>query len=56
MSTARRLGRLVRTTVKWLVVVLVIGFAVYRVKYAPVPVIAHTIATGQVVALIPISE
>ena len=50
MSTVRKWGRRVRTPVKWLIVVLVIGFAVYRVKYAPVPVIAHTIAAGQVVA------
>ena len=51
-----RAGRFLRTSAKWLVVVLVLGFAVYRIKYAPVPVIAHTIAAGQVVALIPISE
>jgi len=49
MSTVRKWGRRGRTPVKWLIVVLVIGFAVYRVKYAPVPVIAHTIAAGPVV-------
>jgi len=45
-----RAGRFLRTTAKWLVVVSVLGFAVYRIKYAPVSVIAHTIAAGQVVA------
>lgn len=39
-----------RVGVKWLVVALVVGFAVYRMKFAPVAVLTHPLATGPVVA------
>jgi len=42
--------RLIRSSLKWLVLALLIGFAVYRVKFAPLPVLAHKVATGPVVA------
>jgi HlyD family secretion protein len=42
--------RLVRSSLKWLVLALFIGFAVYRMKFAPVPVMVHKAASGLVVA------
>jgi HlyD family secretion protein len=32
----------------WLLVVALVGFAIYRLKFSPVPVIAHTLSTGEV--------
>jgi HlyD family secretion protein len=37
-----------RKLLPWLVVAAVVGFAVYRLKFSPMPVTAHTIATGEV--------
>lgn len=37
-----------RKVLPWLVVVAVVAFAVYRVKFSPTPVTAHTITTGEV--------
>ncbi|MBI1361537.1 MAG: efflux RND transporter periplasmic adaptor subunit [Alphaproteobacteria bacterium] len=37
-----------RKLLPWLVVAAVILFAVYRIKFSPTPVTAHTIATGEV--------
>jgi HlyD family secretion protein len=37
-----------RKVLPWLVVAVVAAFAVYRVKFSPMPVTAHTIATGEV--------
>ena len=42
--------RWARTGLKWLVVALVVGFAVYRMKFAPMAVVMHKLATGPVVA------
>jgi HlyD family secretion protein len=50
MNNPNRFRRLVSATAKWLVPALLIGFAVYRMKFAPVPVTAHKIAAGPVVA------
>jgi HlyD family secretion protein len=40
--------RRVRRSAQFLLLVLVIGLVVYRVKLSPVPVVAHTIAPGEV--------
>jgi len=37
-----------RKLLPWLIVAAVVAFAVYRVKFSPMPVTAHTIATGEV--------
>jgi len=37
-----------RKLLTWLVVVVVVVFAVYRLKFSPTPVTAHTVATGEV--------
>jgi HlyD family secretion protein len=37
-----------RKLLPWLVVVAVVAFAVYRLKFSPMPVTAHTVATGEV--------
>lgn len=42
--------RLGRKTVTWLLLATLAGFAVYRVKFAPVQVIVHKVAGGSVVA------
>ena len=39
-----------RTALKWLMVALVIGFAAYRLKFAPVTVVAHKLMRGSVVS------
>lgn len=38
----------VRKLLPWLVVVAIVAFAVYRLKFSPTPVVAHTVATGEV--------
>jgi HlyD family secretion protein len=38
----------VRKILPWLVVAVVVAFAVYRLKFSPTPVTAHTVATGEV--------
>ncbi len=42
--------RLGRKTVTWLLLATLAGFAVYRVKFAPLPVMVHKVAGGSVVA------
>ena len=37
-----------RKLLPWLVVAVVVAFAVYRLKFSPMPVTVHTIATGEV--------
>ena len=44
------LSKAVRSYAKWLVVALVLGFAFYRLKFAPVPVVTHQVTSGPVVA------
>lgn len=39
-----------RRLLAWLIVSAVVGFAVYKLKFAPVPVIAHTVTRGEIVA------
>lgn len=38
----------VRKLLPWLVAVAIVAFAVYRLKFSPTPVVAHTVATGEV--------
>jgi HlyD family secretion protein len=45
-----KMWRWARTGLKWLVVALVVGIAVYRMKFAPTAVVTHKLATGPVVA------
>jgi HlyD family secretion protein len=37
-----------RKLLPWLVVAFIVSFAVYRVKFSPTPVMAHTVTTGDV--------
>lgn len=37
-----------RKLLLWLIVIVVVVFAVYRLKFSPTPVTAHTVATGEV--------
>lgn len=39
-----------RASAKWVLLALLVGFAIYRMKFAPMPVMTHQIATGPVVA------
>ena len=43
-------AQLARRTVQWLAPVLLAGFVVYRLKFAPLPTVAHTIAAGSMTA------
>ena len=40
----------IRRLLTWLIVVAVAGVAVYKLKFAPVPVVAYTVARGEIVA------
>lgn len=37
-----------RKLLPWLIVIAIVAFAVYRLKFSPTPVKAHTVATGEV--------
>jgi len=50
MSNSKQVRRLVQTGVKWLLLAAAVAFAVYRMKFAPVPVMAHKVGAGLVVA------
>ena len=50
MSNPNQIRRLTFATAKWLVVTVVVGIAVYRISFAPVPVMAHKVAAGPIVA------
>ncbi len=43
-------GRFTRSYAKWLVLVLIAGFVIYRVRFAPIPVIAQQVTNGSIVA------
>ncbi len=45
-----RTGIIIRTTAKWLVLLAVVVFVVVRVKFARVPVLAHEVKAGPIVA------
>jgi HlyD family secretion protein len=40
----------IRRIVTWLMIAAGVGVAVYKLKFAPVPVVAHTVATGEIIA------
>jgi HlyD family secretion protein len=50
MNSSNRVRRLLHTGAKWLLLAAVVAFAVYRLKFAPVPVMAHKVVSGPVVA------
>jgi HlyD family secretion protein len=50
LPSPSRVRRLLPTAAKWLVVALLAGLLVYRVKFAPVPVLTHAVANVPVVA------
>lgn len=49
-SNATSVGWFTRRSAKWLVLVLIAGIVVYRVRYAPIPVIAQPVTHGSIVA------
>ncbi|MEQ1851852.1 MAG: biotin/lipoyl-binding protein, partial [Chthoniobacteraceae bacterium] len=40
----------IRSLLTWLIVAAVVALAVYKLKFAPVPAVAHTVARGELVA------
>jgi HlyD family secretion protein len=47
---ATQIGQFTRRYPKWLVVILLTGIVVYRVRFAPVPAIAQPVTNGSIVA------
>jgi multidrug efflux pump subunit AcrA (membrane-fusion protein) len=47
---SKRGRRLLQTTAKWLLLAAVVAFGVYRITFAPVPVMAHKVVSGPIVA------
>lgn len=45
---SNRSRRLTVAAAKWLVLALALAFAAYRLKFSPMPVMAHTVALGEV--------
>ena len=43
-------GRFIRRSAKWLGLVLLLAIVIYRVRFAPVPVIAHQVTNGDLIA------
>ena len=43
-------GPVLRTTLKWLLLLAVVGFVLFRLKFAPMPVVAHRAQRGTIVA------
>jgi HlyD family secretion protein len=50
MSSSIQVRRLLPTAAKWLLVAAVVAFAVYRIKFAPVPVLAYEVKPGSIIA------
>jgi len=50
MKLNPKLSRIVRTGGKWVVLAVIAVVVVYRLKFAPVPVMGHTVQTGPLVA------
>ena len=42
----------IRRILTWLIVAAIAGFAAYKLTFAPVPVVAHTVARGEIVAAV----
>ncbi len=40
----------IRNVLTWFIVLVLLGFAVYKFKFAPLPVLAHTVGRGEIVA------
>lgn len=40
----------IRRILSWLIIAALAGFAVYKLKFAPTPVIAHTVARGEIIS------
>lgn len=40
----------IRSLVTWLIIIALVGFAVYKLKFTPTPVISHTVARGEIIA------
>ncbi|MBI5388354.1 MAG: efflux RND transporter periplasmic adaptor subunit [Verrucomicrobia bacterium] len=49
-GSSSHLVAVLRKSAKWVVLVAIIAFAVYRVKFAPTPVLAHEVKAGPIVA------
>ncbi len=49
-SNATPVGWFIRRSAKWLVLVLIAGFVIYRVRFAPIPVIGQQVTNGSLVA------
>jgi HlyD family secretion protein len=49
-SNATPVGWFTRRSAKWLVLVLIAGIVIYRVRFAPIPVIAQQVTNGSIVA------
>lgn len=39
-----------RSLIVWPVIALIAGLAIYKIKFAPTPVLAHTVARGEIIA------
>jgi len=50
MKINTKVSRIVRTGIKWAVLVVIAAVVVYRLKFAPVPVTGHIVQTGPLVA------
>lgn len=44
--------KIIRRTITWLVVAFLLGLAVYQWKFKPLPVMAHTVERGEIVATV----
>ena len=40
----------IHSLIVWPIIAMIAGFAVYKLKFAPLPVVAHTVARGEIVA------
>ena len=49
-SNPQLIQRVMRASLKWLVLIAIAAFIVFRVKFAPVPVVGHTVGQGQIIA------
>jgi len=47
---SQKFARLARRSIKWIVLAIIVGFAIYRVKFASVQVMVHKVAAGRIVA------
>ena len=50
MLSSKQMGRLLSAAAKWLALALLVALVVYRLKFAPVPVVGQKVAAGVVAA------